>query len=140
MDINKRLVNLVNEFNQFSDWEERYKHLIEKGKNLETFPSEFRTDKNLVKGCQSKAWLHAEIKNGTIFFHGDSEAAIVKGLISIVLEIYSNSTPDEILNTKPTFLEDMGLREHLSMSRANGLSSMLKQISLYALVFKSQLS
>jgi cysteine desulfuration protein SufE len=87
----------------------------------------------------SKVWFHVEIRDGRLYFQGDSDAAIVKGIVALLLGVYSGRTPDEILSTKPTFLEGIGLREHLSMSRSNGLSSMLKQISLYAIAFKSQL-
>lgn len=138
LPINQRIQQVIKDFEKFSDWEDRYKMLIQKGKDLEIMPPEFKNDKNLVKGCQSKAWLHAEWTGEGVKFYGDSEASIVKGVISLLLFVYSEATPDEILATKPDFLSDIGLREHLSMSRANGLSSMVKQLSMYALVFKTQ--
>lgn len=138
MSVNDRVKVLVEEFNQISDWEDRYKNIIQRGKQLAPMNEDKKTDKNLVKGCQSKVWFHAEMREGKIYFQGDSDAAIVKGIVALLLTIYSESSPDDILNTKPDFLDEIGLKEHLSMSRANGLSSMLKQISLYAIVFKSQ--
>ncbi|MEE2743422.1 MAG: SufE family protein [Bdellovibrionota bacterium] len=138
MSVNDRVKVLIEEFNQISDWEDRYKNIIQRGKQLAPMNEDKKIDQNLVKGCQSKVWFHAEMKEGKIYFQGDSDAAIVKGIVALLLTIYSESSPDDILNTKPDFLDEIGLKEHLSMSRANGLSSMLKQISLYAIVFKSQ--
>jgi len=126
-------------FLKFSNWEDRYTRLIEMGKELEIMDQSFKTEQNLVKGCQSQVWLFAELKDQKVVFYADSDASIVKGLIALLVYVYSNSTPDEILMTKPVFLEEMGLKEHLSMSRANGLNSMIKQISLYALAFKVKL-
>ena len=103
-------------------------------------PESQKIEDNKVKGCQSQVWLHAELNNEKrIIFSADSDAAIVKGIVSILLKVYSDSTPEEIIATKPDFLEDIGLRQHLSMSRANGLSSMVKQISIYALAFKTKI-
>ena len=138
MSIKNRVDNLVEEFGKLTDWEDRYKHIIQKGKGLPDMEESHKVEKNLVKGCQSKVWFHAELKEGRVSLQGDSDAAIVKGIVALLLYIYSDSTPDEILATRPDFLDDIGLREHLSMSRSNGLSQMLKQISLYAIVFKSQ--
>ena len=140
MSIDNRVKTLIDEFGKLTDWEDRYKHIIQKGKALSKMEEAHKVEKNLVKGCQSKVWFHAELNEGKVFLQGDSDAAIVKGIVALLLNIYSESTPDEILATKPDFLDDIGLREHLSMSRSNGLSQMLKQISLYAIVFKSQSS
>ena len=140
MSIKTRVESLVQEFNKLTDWEERYKHIIQKGKALSEMEESHKVEKNLVKGCQSKVWFHAEMKEGKVLLQGDSDAAIVKGIVALLLYIYSESSPEEILATRPDFLDDIGLREHLSMSRSNGLSQMLKQISLYAIVFKSQSS
>jgi len=137
--ISETIKTIINDFQGINSWEEKYKHLIELGKKLHPMDETFKVDKNLVRGCQSKVWFHVEIRGGRLYFQGDSDAAIVKGIVALLLSVYSGRTPDEILSTKPTFLEDIGLREHLSMSRSNGLSSMLKQISLYAIAFKSQL-
>lgn len=137
--INDRIALLVADFKRFSDWEERYKHLIEIGKKMEAMKVDHRIPANLVKGCQSQVWLHAELVDGKIYFEADSDASIVKGIVALLVGVYSGSTPDEILTTKPTFLEDIGLREHLSMSRANGLNSMMKQISFFAMAFKAKM-
>ena len=137
--ISDRIKDITEGFTRFNDWEDRYHHLIELGKILAPMPEEFRLESNKVKGCQSQVWLFAELKDGKVIFHADSDASIVKGIVGILVKVYSGSTPDEILSTKPEFLSDIGLREHLSMSRANGLNSMLKQISLYAMAFKVKL-
>jgi cysteine desulfuration protein SufE len=136
--INQRIEKLKSDFKNFGEWEARYKHLIELGKKMPPMKEEFKTEDNKVKGCQSQVWLHAELVDGKVHFSADSDASIVKGIVALLVFVYSDSTPDEILMTKPTFLEDIGLREHLSMSRANGLSSMLKQISFYAMAFKAK--
>lgn len=124
-------------FLQFQDWEDRYKELINLGKGLEAYPEDKRDEKFKIKGCQSQVWLYPEFKEGRIFFYADSDALLVKGIIGLLVHVYSDATPDEILNTKPDFLKDVGITEHLSMNRSNGLASMMKQIQMYALVFKS---
>ncbi len=138
-NISETVRKIISDFKGRDSWENRYKHLIDLGKALDSMEEKYRIDKNLVHGCQSKVWFHVEFKNGRLYFQGDSDAAIVKGIVALLFKVYSGRTPDEILSTKPNFLEDIGLREHLSMSRSNGLSSMLKQISLYAIAFKTQL-
>ncbi len=139
--IQERVQKIIAEFKSFNDWEERYKHLINLGKQLPEMNDQFKVESNLVKGCQSQVWLHAEVdSNRKIIFYGDSDASIVKGIVALLVRVYSGSTPDEILMTKPVFLEEIGLKEHLSMSRANGLNSMMKQISFFAIAFKAKLS
>ncbi len=139
--INDKITALVFDFKRFSDWEERYKYLIELGKKMPAMEEVHRVPENIVKGCQSQVWIHADLANdGRIIFQADSDASIVKGIIALLVSVYSGSTPDEILTTKPTFLEDIGLREHLSMSRANGLNSMMKQISFFAMAYKAKLA
>ncbi len=135
-----RIDELKISFNQYSNWEDRYTYLIEMGKKLNEMNPSYKIEANLVKGCQSQVWLFAELKDRKVHFEADSDASIVKGLIALLVYVYSDASPDEILATKPTFLEDLGLKEHLSMSRANGLNSMIKQISLYALAFKVKLN
>ncbi|MBC7537984.1 MAG: SufE family protein [Bacteriovorax sp.] len=137
--INQRIEKLKSDFKNFGEWEARYKHLIDLGKKMPPMKEEFKTEENKVKGCQSQVWLHAELIGDKVHFSADSDASIVKGIVALLVFVYSGSTPDEILMTKPTFLEDIGLREHLSMSRANGLTSMVKQISFYAMAFKAKL-
>ena len=139
--INDKILTLVFDFKRFSDWEERYKHLIDLGKKMPAMDEVNRVPENLVKGCQSQVWLHADLSaDGRVLFQADSDASIVKGIIALLIGVYSGSTPDEILSTRPVFLEDIGLREHLSMSRANGLNSMMKQISFFAMAYKAKLA
>lgn len=140
MEISARIESLKEEFQNFSDWEDKYKHIISLGKSLAPMKEEHKIDENKVKGCQSQVWLFAELDSDKkVIFTADSDAAIVKGIVSILLQVYSGSTPSEIIATKPDFLDEIGLRQHLSMSRANGLSSMVKQISMYALAFKTKI-
>ncbi len=140
MSIGQRIDQLKKQFANLAEWEDRYKLIIDMGKKLAPLPSAGSADAFKIKGCQSQVWLYPELKDGKVIFYGDSDAAIVKGIVALLIAVYSESTPDEILTTKPQFLEDMGIREHLSMSRANGLSSMLKQIQLYGLAFKAKLN
>lgn len=136
--ISDRINKVITEFSSFSDWEDRYKHLIDFGKDLNNLKEENRTEANKVKGCQSQVWLFANYDQGKIIFEADSDASIVKGIVALLIFVYSGSTPDEILNTKPDFIEKIGLKEHLSMSRANGLTAMVKQITFYAMAFKAK--
>ncbi len=140
MEIQERVNKLIEEFSGFNDWEERYKHIIAIGKDLAPMNEEYRQDHFKVKGCQSQVWLYPELDGDKINFHADSDAAIVKGIIALLMRVYSGSTPAEILATKPDFLDTIGLREHLSMSRANGLSSMVKQISMYAVALQAKMN
>lgn len=139
MEILNRVEELKSEFASFSSWEDRYAHIIKMGKSLNEFPEKYRLEENKVRGCQSQVWLFPELVDGKIIYHADSDASIVKGIIALLLRIYSESTPDEVLAVKPDFLDEIGLRQHLSMSRANGLSSMLKQISMYALGLQAKI-
>ncbi len=121
-----------------TDWEDRYKLVIEYGKNLKAIPEEFKTETYKVKGCQSQVWLHAELKpDGRLRFMADSDAVIVRGLVALLVGVYSEATPDEVLALRPTFLKDIGFESNLSPSRANGLQAMIKQIYLYATAFKA---
>ena len=138
-NIDSRVESLVQEFKDISDWEERYKKLIQMGKAMKEMPENLKLEANKVKGCQSQVWLHASLDGDTIHFEADSDASIVKGIIALLVNVYTNSTPEEILKTKPDFIDEIGLRQHLSMSRANGLSSMIKQISIYALAFQTKI-
>ena len=137
VDIIERVSQIKSRFLQFSDWEDRYKELINLGRGLVTYPEEKREDKYKVKGCQSQVWLYPEFKDGRVYFYGDSDAMLVKGIVGLLVSVYSDATPDEILATKPDFLKEVGITEHLSMNRSNGLASMMKQIQMYALVYKS---
>lgn len=136
--IAEKQAEIVDEFLAISDWRDRYRHIIETSRTLEDLPEELRTDNIKVKGCQSQVWLHASLHDGKVIFRADSDAAIVKGLVAIVVRVFSGHTPDEILAAGVDFVDKIGLSEHLSQSRANGLSAMLRQIKLYAQVLKLQ--
>ena len=139
MNIQVKVIQIKEEFESLSSWEDRYAHIIRLGKTLPKLPEEHRLEENKIRGCQSQVWLFPELVEGKIIFHADSDASIVKGIISLLVKVYSNATPDEILSLKPDWLDDIGLRQHLSMSRANGLSSMLKQISMYAIAMQAKI-
>lgn len=129
---------LISEFSSIKSWEERYKKVIDLGKTLTPLDKELYDDKYLVKGCQSQVWLHArKTENGFVEFMADSDAMIVKGLVAILLSVYSAATPEDILANPPEFIVKLGFQSHLSPSRANGLMSMVKQIMLYATAFKA---
>lgn len=138
MTILERQNRFVGEFNQIKGWEDRYKKIIEIGRSLTAMADDLKIDDNKVKGCQSSVWLTAEYREGKIFFQADSDAAIVKGLVAILLEVYSNSTPAEILAASPQFLSELGLNTNLSQTRVSGLASMVKQIKFYAIAFQAK--
>lgn len=127
---------IIDEFSMFDDWMERYEYIIEIGKTLPLIDPQYKTNDNLIKGCQSKVWLHANSENETIIFTADSDAILTKGIIALLLRVYSSQTPKNILDSEPFFIDEIGLKEHLSPTRANGLVSMIKQLKLYALAFQ----
>ena len=129
---------IIVEFNDFDDWLDRYQLLIDLGGEQETLPEEYKTDNNLIEGCQSRVWLQADYVDGKVFFRAESDALIVKGIVSLLIKVYSGRTPDEILENEPYFVEAIGLKEHLSPTRSNGLLAMIKQMKLYALAFKAK--
>ena len=131
---------IIDEFEVMDDWMEKYEYMISLGKSLPLMDNNFKNDSNLIRGCQSRFWLHAELKNDNIFFHADSDAIITKGIISILIRIYSGQPPKEILDSSFDFINKIGLKEHLSQTRANGLSSMIKQIKMYAIAFQTKLN
>lgn len=137
MTIAETQQEIIKEFAQIDDWEERYGHIIKLGKGLDDFPEEYRTEKNKLSGCQSQVWTKADFDGERINIKADSDAMIVKGLIALVLRVYSNHTPDEILSNPPDFVKEIGIDSHLSPTRKNGLGAMLKQIQMYALAFKT---
>ena len=126
---------IIEEFSLFEDWMQRYEYMIELGKAIELIDSSKKIDSNLIKGCQSKLWLHAELTNNKLIFKADSEAIITKGIAAVLLRVFSNQTPKDILNANLDFVDKIGLKEHLSPTRANGLISMIKQIKYYALAY-----
>jgi cysteine desulfuration protein SufE len=139
MTINEIQDGLIEEFSMLTDWVERYEYLIQLGKDLPPIEPQYKTDDHLIKGCQSKVWLHAELKeDGKIYFTADSDAIISKGLVSLVIRILSGHTPDEIANAELYCIDRIGLKEHLSPTRSNGLVSMIKQMKLYAIAFQAQ--
>ena len=126
---------IIDEFSLFEDWMQRYEYMIELGKSIEQIDTSKKIDSNLIKGCQSKLWLHAELNNNKLIFKADSEAIITKGIAAVLLRVFSNQTPEDILNANLDFVDKIGLKEHLSPTRANGLISMIKQIKYYALAY-----
>lgn len=136
MSLLERQEQIVDEFAKFQDWEDRYKRIIEIGKSLPELSPEKKTEDVKVKGCQSQVWLCAEFRDGKIEFAADSDALLVRGLIAILLRVYSHATPQDILATSPDFIQKMGLESKLSPSRTNGLFSMIKQIKFYAMAFQ----
>ncbi len=132
--------DIISEFSLFEDWMEKYEYIIELGKSIPLIDPKFKTDDNLIKGCQSKVWMHAEIKNNNVLFYADSDAIITKGIIAILIRVFSNQNPKNILESDTKFIDKIGLKEHLSPTRANGLVSMIKQIKIYALAFKNKIN
>jgi len=138
MTINEIQEEIIEEFSVFDDWMDKYSYLIEIGNDLDGFQEENRLDNNLIEGCQSRVWLHAELKDGKIYYTADSDAIIVKGIVALLVKVLSGRTPDEILENELTFVEKVGLKEHLSPTRSNGLVAMIKQMRLYALAYKAK--
>ncbi len=137
MPVKEKQEQLVKEFEQLPDWEERYQYLIKLGRELAPLPEEYRKDKYKIEGCQSQLWINAKFENGKIIFNADSDAMIVKGLIAILIKVYSGESAEEILKSPPDFLKQIGIDKHLSPTRKNGLGAMIKQIQMYALAFKA---
>ena len=130
--------DIIAEFNDFDDWLDRYQLLIDLGGEQEPLPAEYKTDNNLIEGCQSRVWLQADYVDGKVLFRAESDAMIVKGIVSLLIKVYSGHTPDEILGCEPYFVEAIGLKEHLSPTRSTGLLAMIKQMRLYSLAFKAK--
>ena len=137
MSIMEKQEEIVKEFDEIIDWEDKYKKIIELGKLLPALDENIKTEKYKLSGCQSQVWINAKLTNGKIIFEADSDAAIVKGLVAILVKVYSNETPEEILSNPPGFLQKIGIDKHLSPTRKNGLGAMMKQIQMYAVAFKS---
>lgn len=136
--IEERETEIMEEFGLFDDWMDKYEHIISLGKELPLIEESKKTDDLLIKGCQSRVWLHAKMENGKVAFTADSDAIITKGVISLLIRVLSGQAPQAIIDTELTFVERIGLKEHLSPTRSNGLVSMIKQMKLYALAFKAQ--
>jgi cysteine desulfuration protein SufE len=127
---------IIAEFSMFEDWMDKYNYLIELGKSLPLIDEKFKTDQYIISGCQSKVWLHAAFRDGLVIFTADSDAIITKGIITLLIRVLSHHTPDEIISSNMDFVDQIGLKEHLSPTRSNGLTSMIKQMKLYAIAFK----
>ena len=130
--------SIVEDFSMFDDWMDRYAMLIEMGKECPIIDDQYRNDQYLINGCQSRVWLHAELKDGKVYYTADSDAVITKGIINLLITVFSGQTPKDILSADLSFLDEIGLKEHLSPTRSNGLLSMLKQMLLYAEAFNLQ--
>ena len=137
MTIQEAQQEIIDDFAFFDDWMDKYEHIIELGKELPQIDEKYKTDENLIKGCQSRVCLHAENKDGKIYYSADSDAIIAKGIISLLLKVFSGHTPEEILAANTDFINEIGLQEHLSPTRSNGLVSMIKQIKNYALALSN---
>lgn len=132
--------DIIEEFAMFEDWEERYQYMIDLGKTLPLIDAQYKTENNIIKGCQSKVWVHADMKDDKVRFTADSDAIITKGIIAILIRVFSNQHPKDIIEADTDFIDQIGLKEHLSPTRANGLVSMIKQLKMYAIAYQAQLN
>lgn len=139
MTISETENEIIEEFSDIDDWMDRYAMIIDMGNSLPPIDEKYRTPEHLIEGCQSRVWVNAELKDDKVVYTADSDAVIVKGIISMLIKVLSNHTPDEILNADLSFIDKIGLAEHLSPTRSNGLLAMLKQMRLYALAYKTKL-
>ena len=141
MTIEEIQQEIIDEFADYDDWMDKYQLLIDLGSEQEPLPAEYKVESNLIDGCQSRVWLQADLMpNGTLHFRAESDALIVRGIVTLLIRVLDGHTPDEILNANLHFIEDIGLREHLSPTRSNGLLAMLKQMKNYAIAFKVKTS
>lgn len=131
---------IIDEFSMFEDWEERYQYMIDLGKDLPIIDEKYKTEANIIKGCQSKVWVHANMEDNKVNFTADSDAIITKGIIAILIRTFSNQHPKAIIEANTDFIDKIGLKEHLSPTRANGLVSMIKQLKMYAIAYQTQLN
>ncbi len=138
MTIKEKQEEIIEEFALFDEWMGKYQYIIDLGKDLPLIDEKYKVEENLIKGCQSRVWLHAELVDGKIIFTADSDAIITKGIVGLVIQVFSNHTPKEIVDADLFFIDQIGLQEHLSPTRSNGLLSMLKQIRMYAIVFSKK--
>ena len=138
MTINELQDNVIEEFSAFDDWMDKYALLIDLGNSLPPLEEKYKTESNLIEGCQSRVWLQADYEDGKIIFKGESDAVIVKGIVSLLTNVLSGHTPQEILDTDLYFIEQIGLKEHLSPTRSNGLVAMVKQMRMYALAYRTK--
>ena len=139
MTIKEIQEEIIDEFSMFDDWMDRYQYIIDLGKSLPIIESKFKLNENLIKGCQSKVWLYSELENDMIKYSADSDAILTKGIAALLIRVYSGQKPNDILTAETRFIDEIGLKEHLSPTRANGLVSMIKQIKLYAIAQQTKL-
>ena len=140
MTIKEIQEEIIDEFSMFDDWMQRYEYMIELGKSLPLIAEQYKTDDHIIKGCQSKVWVHAEMNDDKVEFTADSDAIITKGIIAILIRVFSNQHPKDIIEANTDFIDKIGLKEHLSPTRANGLVSMIKQLKMYAIAYQTQLN
>lgn len=140
MTIRQIQEEIIDEFSMFDDWMQRYEYIIDLGKSLPIINDTFKTDDNLIKGCQSKVWLHSEVENNTVKYTADSDAILTKGIVALLLRVFSEQHPKDIIEADTSFIDEIGLKEHLSPTRANGLVSMVKQIKMYAIAQQANLT
>ena len=138
MSIEETEQEIIEEFEIFEDWMQKYEYIIDLGKSLPIIDEKYKTEDKLIKGCQSRVWLHSEQKDGKVIFTADSDAIITKGMVALMIRVLSNHTPDEIMNAKLDFVEKIGLTQHLSPTRSNGLVSMIKQMKMDAIAYKEK--
>ena len=138
MTIKEIQEEIIDELSMFEDWIERYEHIIDLGKSLTLIDEAHKKDENIIKGCQSKVWLHSELKGDKLFFTAESDAILTKGIVALLLRVFDEKKPSEIISADMSFIDQIELKEHLSPTRANGLVSMIKQIKLYALAFQTK--
>jgi cysteine desulfuration protein SufE len=136
--IKERQEEIIEEFSMFEDWMQRYEYMIELGKSLPLIDEKHKTEENIIKGCQSKVWVYAEMQGDEVDFTADSDAIITKGIIAILIRVFSGQKPEDIINADTSFIDEIGLKDHLSPTRANGLVSMIKQMKMYAIAYNSQ--
>ncbi len=136
MTINEIQDQIIADFNQFDDWMDKYALLIDLGNSLEPLDEKHKIPQNIIEGCQSRVWLNAELRDGKIIYQGESDAILVKGIVALLLQVLSGQTPEDIVKTELYFIDKIGLKEHLSPTRSNGLLAMVKQMKMYALVFQ----
>ena len=140
MTIKEIQEEIIDEFSMFDDWMERYEYIIDLGKSLPIIDAQYKLDENLINGCQSKVWLYSELENDTIKYTADSDAILTKGIVALLLRVYSGQKPADILTAETNFIDQIGLKEHLSPTRANGLVSMIKQLKIYALAYQAKIN
>ena len=136
MTINEIQDQIIADFSQFDDWMDKYALLIDLGNSLEPLDEKFKIPQNIIEGCQSRVWLNASMADGKVIYEGESDAVLVKGIVSLLIQVLSGHSPEEIVDTELYFIDSIGLKEHLSPTRSNGLLAMVKQMKMYALVYK----